>query len=625
MTRLALPIQVAMNQQTTAFQCSAPDCPIQKRRSNISRKVVRVLNRTRTRVGAMLLLLAAGAFNTFAATPKRLLILDSFGRDIAPFNKAVSALRTTLARELGEPVDIYEASLDAARFAESEKEAPFVEFLKFRFEGRPVDVVVPVGAPAVRFAAKHRDSLFPNTPIVFMGVDPRMLPPNAWRTNATLVTQRVNLPGIIEDMLQIQPATTNIAVIFGASPLEKFWVNECRREFAAFTNRVAFTWLNDLPLDRMIERVAALPSRSFLLFGMLVMDAAGVPYDNDEALQQLHKAASTPVFGYFASEFGLGVIGGRLYQDSEVGMLTARAAIRILHGERPESVPPQILETAVSVYDWRELNRWEISEAQLPPGSEIRFRERGLWEAHRWQILGISIVCLGQTGLIILLVVQRARRRQAEANALDLGRRLVNAQEEERTRIARELHDDITQRMALLAMDAGANNEPATGRNLKQGLAQLSEDIHALSYRLHPSVLEDLGLGEALRMECERVAGNSSLSVNVNITEGCARPASEVALCLFRIAQEALRNIIRHANARIVRISLRPLDGGLQLIVADDGVGFETILSRERPSLGLSSMRERAQLLGGALEIDSAPGQGTTVLAWVPATRTKTL
>jgi signal transduction histidine kinase len=572
-------------------------------------------------LGAVLLLLALGDSCARAATPKRLLILDSFGRDIAPFNKAVSALRTTLARELGEPVDIYEASLDAARFAEPEKEAPFVEFLKFRFEGRPVDLLVPVGAPAVRFASKHRDTLFANTSILFMGVDPRILPSNALRTNATLVTQRVNLPGAIEDMLQIQPATTNIVVIFGASPLEKFWVKECRREFEAFTNRVAFTWFDDLPLDRIMERVAALPPRSFIMFGMLVVDASGVPYDNDEALRQLHKAARAPVFGYFASEFGMGTIGGRLYQDSEVGMRTARAAIRILHGERPENIPPQILETAAPVYDWRELNRWGISEAQLPLGSEIRFRERGLWQEHRWQILGIFIVCLAQTGLIILLVVHRARRRQAEANALDLGRRLVNAQEEERTRIARELHDDISQRMALLAIDAGTNIGPSTGRNLKQGLAQLSEDIHALSYRLHPSVLEDLGLGEALRMECERVAGNSSLTVNVNITEGCARPAREVALCLFRVAQEALRNIIRHACARVVRISLRPLEEGLQLIVADDGVGFETNPSRERPSLGLSSMRERVQLLGGALEIDSAPGQGTTVLAWVPATR----
>ena len=205
--------------------------------------------------------LALGLFASFAftapgANPRRILILDSFGRDIAPFNTAVSAFRTTLARELGDPVDIYEASLDAARFAEPEKEAPFLEFLRFRFEGRSLDLVVPVGAPAVKFVVNHRADLFPNTPVVFMAVDPRMLPGEALKTNATLATQRNSLPGMVEDILQLQPGTTNIAVIFGASPLEKFWVAECRREFQPFTNRVGFMWLNELPLDRVVERPA---------------------------------------------------------------------------------------------------------------------------------------------------------------------------------------------------------------------------------------------------------------------------------------------------------------------------------------------------------------------------------
>ena len=138
-------------------------------------------------------------------------------------------------------------------------------------------------------------------------------------------------------------------------------------------------------------------------------------------------------------------------------------------------------------------------------------------------------------------------------------------------------------------------------------------------------MLEDLGLGEGLRMECERLAGNKSLTINVNIAEGCARPPSEVALCLFRVAQEALRNIVRHAQARMVRISLRKLEGGLQLIVADDGVGFDSAAPRERPGLGLASMHERARQLDGTLEIDTAPGQGTTVLAWVPVKSLATL
>ncbi len=189
-----------------------------------------------------------------------------------------------------------------------------------------LDLVVPIGAPAVKFAAQYRDRLFPGTPIVFTGVEPRLVPPDVLRTNATLVTQKVNLPGMVEDILQMQPDTTNIVVVFGASRLEKFWVSECRREFQPFSNRVGFTWLNDLPLAQVLERSAALPPHSFILFGMFVMDAAGIPFDNDEALRRLRAVANAPMFGYFGSQFGLGTIGGRLYQDSEVGVRAARAA-----------------------------------------------------------------------------------------------------------------------------------------------------------------------------------------------------------------------------------------------------------------------------------------------------------
>ena len=136
-------------------------------------------------LGLGLLLAALTTFYVSGATiPRHVLILDSFGRDIAPFNVAASTFRTTLAKELGGPVDIYEATMDAARFSEPEKEGPFVEYLKSRFEGRPLDLVVPIGAPAVRFMAKYREVLFPKTPIIFMGVEPRLIPPGLLQTNA---------------------------------------------------------------------------------------------------------------------------------------------------------------------------------------------------------------------------------------------------------------------------------------------------------------------------------------------------------------------------------------------------------------------------------------------------------
>ena len=221
--------------------------------------------------------------------------------------------------------------------------------------------------------------------------------------------------------------------------------------------------------------------------------------------------------------------------------------------------------------------------------------------------------------------VDVTERKRTEEALRDLSRRLIRAHEEERARLARDLHDDVTQRLARLAIDAGQaargpgeNPQAETMRFVRDGLVSLSEDIHALSYRLHPSVLEDLGLAEALKAECERFSRQESVPTEVEVGLAPADIQPESALCLFRVTQEALRNVARHARARSVKVSVRPLDEGLQLAVVDDGVGFEPALQRERPSLGLASMRERVGLLGGELDIESAPGQGTTILVWLP-------
>ena len=155
-------------------------------------------------------------------------------------------------------------------------------------------------------------------------------------------------------------------------------------------------------------------------------------------------------------------------------------------------------------------------------------------------------------------------------------------------------------------------------RSMREGLVRLSEDVHALSYRLHPSILEDLGLIEALKSECERYSRTCSVRLEVDTREIPESLPREVALCLFRIAQEALRNTARHSGASGAEVSLRRLDGGLQLAVRDDGAGFDPARHRARISLGHASMRQRAVLLGGKVVIDSSPGRGTTIRAWVP-------
>jgi signal transduction histidine kinase len=254
----------------------------------------------------------------------------------------------------------------------------------------------------------------------------------------------------------------------------------------------------------------------------------------------------------------------------------------------------------------------------------MRFRELTIWQNYHWHIVAVAAFCLAQSVLISGLLIQRRRRRLAEREAEGLAGRLITAHEDERRRLSRELHDDLTQRLARLAIDAGkiehsapASNHGEPGRSMREELVRLSEDVHALSYRLHPSLLDDLGLVEALNAECDGFSRRESIPVEFKPRDVPRDVPPQTALCLFRVAQESLRNVARHAGASAVEVSLRKVDGGVEMVVHDNGTGFDPSHDRGRHSLGLASMKERVHLAGGELDIDTAPGQGTTVVAWV--------
>jgi signal transduction histidine kinase len=412
--------------------------------------------------------------------------------------------------------------------------------------------------------------------------------------------------------------------VLGASPLEHFWKGELERELAPFASREEFEWWDDLPLEEMRRRAAALGPGSAILYGSLKVDAAGIVHEEQEGLVALRAVSKVPIIGGFTEELGYGIVGGPLVPISREARRAADVALRLLAGESPAHVTVPPVVPLVVAYDWRELQRFHVPESVLPAGSEVRFRPPSLWEAHRTAVLVTFAVVLLQALLIAGLLAQRARLRRAEERVHVLNRRLLHAQEEERKLIARELHDDFSQRLARLAIDAArleySAAVPVEGRPapMRDELTRLSEDAHALAYQLHPSTLEDLGLSEALRNEAERFTRLEAVPVTVDIRDGSAKPSRETALCLFRIAQEGLRNVSRHAQARSVTVSCAPSGRGLELRLRDDGNGFDPDRRRERPSLGLASMRERVETLGGRLAVRSAPGQGTEISVWAP-------
>jgi PAS domain S-box-containing protein len=231
--------------------------------------------------------------------------------------------------------------------------------------------------------------------------------------------------------------------------------------------------------------------------------------------------------------------------------------------------------------------------------------------------------CIGYIGSCMDITDSKV----AEEALSNIGRRLIQAHEEERAWIGRELHDDITQQIALVAVDLErcTQDHPESGTEIQnrisaaaQRLMDLSKDVQALSHRLHPSKVEYLGIVGAAKSLCRDLVQQHKVEI-VFRHEGMPSGLSkEISLCLFRVLQESLQNALKYSGVRSFQAELRGTPASIQLIVSDLGAGFDVQDAIRRQGIGLVSMRERVQLVGGELSISSQPGHGTTVNACVP-------
>jgi PAS domain S-box-containing protein len=215
--------------------------------------------------------------------------------------------------------------------------------------------------------------------------------------------------------------------------------------------------------------------------------------------------------------------------------------------------------------------------------------------------------------------------KENETALRNLTGRLINAQEEERRRVARELHDDLNQRMALLSIALGQLTkikEPADmGRRLKSVQNQameISADIHRLSYKLHPSKLDYLGLAPAVKSLCQEITALGDLEVEFHQGDLPEDLPKDVTLCVFRIAQEALRNCAKHSGADSAQVTLETSKEGIRLRVSDRGSGFDIESDAMKKGLGFTSMRERLRIVGGKMDVHSRPMHGTVIEVSVP-------
>ena len=252
----------------------------------------------------------------------------------------------------------------------------------------------------------------------------------------------------------------------------------------------------------------------------------------------------------------------------------------------------------------------------------VRFREPSVWQSYKWYILGFLAAMILESLLIVTLFAESRKRRASEKVLKELSGRLINATEEERKRLARELHDDFQQRLSLLSvgLDVLRQKSPANGTSLHQQLKtlatdvqELAADVHNMSHRLHSSKLQVLGLNAALKEVCQQVSRQHNLDIQLQADELPSRLSDDLSLCFYRIAQEGLNNAVKHSHSSRIEVRLGNSRGRVWMKIEDFGVGFDVTACGN--GIGLAAMRERLRLVGGALHIKSSPGVGTELTA----------
>jgi signal transduction histidine kinase len=348
---------------------------------------------------------------------KRVLVLHSFGQDFRPWSEYARSIKAGLEGRAHWPLDIQEHSLRTARFNNPGPEEPFVNYLRSLYSQAPPDIVVTIGAPAAGFARKYREQLFPDTPMVLTVVEERLVNRADLTDNDTVISVQNNFTATLNSILQVLPNTEMVAVVIGASRLEKFWLEEIRRELKPFEERVALVWYNDLSFEEILKRASALPAHSVLFWGLMSVDGAGVAHESDLALRSLRAVANAPIFSYQEAFFNGYTVGGPMHSISETSDKTVEAVMRILAGEKASAVRFAPLQLGPPKFDWREMQRWGISESDLPAGSEVLFRQAGIWQTYRLQIAMIAVVIAIQAALISGLLYERRRRLVAEVES----------------------------------------------------------------------------------------------------------------------------------------------------------------------------------------------------------------
>ena len=361
---------------------------------------------------------------------------------------------STLRAAMPDRVTFHSEYLDLGMFESSGGfEEELVAYLGAKHARARFDLVAVTASTGLRFALRHRARLFAGVPIVFAAVDRRAAADIRLDADVSGVWVSPDWKGTLEAARRLQPEIERAVVVTGASPIDRVWAAEARAQLGRLDRPIELTFVENLSIDAVLDRVAQLPARSVVLLGAFQADGAGRRFFGPEAAARISAASMAPVYAMGDTQLGHGPVGGHVVSFELHGRRAAEVAIRMLGGERP---PPIEGETNVYRFDARQLRRWDLDRARLPAASEVLFDEPSLWRAYGgYGVAGLVLLAL-QTWLIIGLLANRAERRRAQqtlADQLRFETLISDLLASQLTRPASGVETQISRALALIGAD----------------------------------------------------------------------------------------------------------------------------------------------------------------------------
>ena len=347
---------------------------------------------------------------------KRVLMVFSESRDLPGNAIMEQAMRAEMLKESTNPIDFYTENLDASRFSDASHARAFREFLKQKYAGQNLDMVVAFMARDFNLTNELPPEVFARIPVVFVAISEMEIPDSLRKPGFSGIFQRFDVSGTLSLIFRLQPETHEVVVVSGVSQTDRLTLSRIQ-EVAQSLDGIKFEFWTNRPLAQIGDGLANLPKGSAILLSTVQRDVNNQPHYSSELARLIVPKANAPIYVLGAGSIGSGVVGGAVVDNESLGTRAGQLAMDILLGGRTNQFPVEVRTVGTPMVDWRALRQWGISESRLPSGSVIRYKPYSTWEDHKLFILTTVFVFLAQAVTIAGLLINRRHRQRAEAKA----------------------------------------------------------------------------------------------------------------------------------------------------------------------------------------------------------------